>query len=139
MKSKATLAFCCTIAVAGLSGCVAAQKVPVSTDPSGAMVYLDGSKVCEATPCSVEMLNDKSHLLTIVKDGYRQKDIQVRPVQTSGGGKALSPDIVTVRLRTPDQPDISDKDSAVGTAIELGTEVLQRVLKDSGLGSGSGK
>lgn len=125
--------------VAALSGCAVAQKVPVSTDPSGAVVYLDGNKVCEATPCSVEMLNDKSHLLTIVKDGYRQKDIQVRPVQNSGGGKALSPDIVTVRLRTPDQPDISDKDSAVGTVIELGTEVLQRVLKDSGLGSGSGK
>lgn len=138
MKSKATLAFC-GIAIAALSGCASIQKVPVSTDPSGAVVYLDGNKVCEATPCSVEMMNDQNHLLTIFKDGYRQKDIQLRPVQTSGGGKALSPDIVTVRLRTPDQPDISDKDSAVGTALDLGTEVLQRMLKDSGLGTNSGK
>lgn len=137
--SRTSRMLLCVTVVAALSGCASLQKVPVSTDPSGAVVYLDGNKACESTPCSVEMMNDQNHLLTIVKDGYRQKDIQLRPAQTPGGGKALSPDIVAVRLRTPDQPDISDKDSALGTAIDLGTEVLQRVLKDSGLGTHPGK
>jgi len=49
----------------------------------------------------------------------------------SSGGKTLSPDIVTLRLRTPGQPDISDKDAALGTALDLGTEVLQRVLEQT--------
>jgi hypothetical protein len=118
----------CILAAAILSGCAGVQKVPVSTDPGGALVYLDGLKVCDTTPCSVEMKKDQNHLLTIVKDGYRQKDITLRLVQAPTGGTALSPEIVTVRLRTPDQPDISDKDAALGTAIDLGTEVLQRVL-----------
>jgi len=121
----------CILLAAAFTGCAGVQKVPVSTDPSGALVYLDGNKVCEATPCSVEAKNDQSHLLTIVKDGYRQKDITLRPAQTPGGGRALSPDIVTLRLRTPDQPDISDKDAALGTALDLGTEVLQRVLEQT--------
>lgn len=119
----------CSVLAAALTGCTSIQKIPVSTDPSGAVVYLDGNKVCETTPCSVEMKNDQSHLLTIVKEGYRQKDITMRLTQDSSGGKTLSPDIVTVRLRTPDQPDISDKDAALGTALDLGTEVLQRVLE----------
>lgn len=119
----------CIVLAAALTGCVSIQKIPVSTDPSGALVYLDGNKVCETTPCSVEAKNDQSHLLTIIKDGYRQKDITLRLVQAPSGGKTLSPDIVTLRLRTPDQPDISDKDAALGTALDLGTEVLQRVLE----------
>lgn len=119
----------CLLLAAALAGCAGLQKIPVSTDPSGALVYLDGNKVCEATPCSVEAKSDQTHLLTLVKEGYRQRDITLRPTQTPGGGTALTPDIVTVRLRTPDQPDISDKDAALGTAIDLGTEVLQRVLE----------
>lgn len=121
----------CLLCAAVLSGCAGVQKVPVSTDPGGAVVYLDGLKVCESTPCSVEMKKDQNHLLTIVKDGYRQRDITMRLAQSPAGGTTLSPEIVTVRLRTPDQPDISDKDAALGTAIDLGTEVLQRVLEQT--------
>ncbi|OIO04126.1 MAG: hypothetical protein AUJ49_03395 [Desulfovibrionaceae bacterium CG1_02_65_16] len=77
-KSNALLLACA--ATAALTGCVATQKVPVSTDPVGAAVYLDGKPVCQATPCSVEMPKDTDHLLTIVKDGYRQRDVPVRRV-----------------------------------------------------------
>ncbi|MGE4265763.1 MAG: PEGA domain-containing protein [Desulfovibrio sp.] len=121
----------CLLFAAVLSGCAGVQKVPVSTDPGGAVVYLDGLKVCESTPCSVEMKKDQNHLLTIVRDGYRQRDITMRLAQSPAGGTTLTPEIVTVRLRTPDQPDISDKDAALGTAIDLGTEVLQRVLEQT--------
>ncbi|MDR3639854.1 MAG: PEGA domain-containing protein [Humidesulfovibrio sp.] len=78
MRRRSPLLLC--LAAAALSGCVATQKVPVSTDPLGALVYLDGKQVCPATPCSVEIPKDQDHLLTIVKDGYRQKDIPVRRV-----------------------------------------------------------
>lgn len=63
-----------------LCGCVATQKVPVSTDPPGALVYLDGKTVCQGTPCSVDIPKDQDHLLTIVKDGYHQRDVPVRRV-----------------------------------------------------------
>ncbi len=73
------------VLAAALCGCVATQKIPVSTDPGGALVYLDGSQVCAATPCSVEIPKDQDHLLTIVKPGYRQRDVPVRRVYDAVG------------------------------------------------------
>ena len=66
-------------------GCVATQNVPVSTDPSGAAVYLDGKQMCAATPCSVTIPKDQDHLLTIIKPGFHQKDIAVRRVYDTAG------------------------------------------------------
>ncbi len=120
------------LAAAVLGGCVAVQKVPVSTDPSGALVYLDGAQVCAATPCSVEMSAGQNHLLTILKADYGQKDIPVRPVSVSGGGTTLSPEIVTVRLYKPGELDVRDPDRVVDTAVGLGIGVLKRVLEGSG-------
>ena len=82
MRTKTLLlrTACAAFFAAALSGCVATQKIPVSTDPSGAVVFLDGKQVCPSTPCSVEMPKDKDHLLTIIRDGYRQRDIAVRRV-----------------------------------------------------------
>ena len=79
----------CTLALilcpAVFGGCVATQNVPVSTDPSGAVVYLDGERACAATPCSVTIAKDQDHLLTLIKPGYRQKDIPVRRVYDAAG------------------------------------------------------
>jgi hypothetical protein len=116
-------------------GCVATQNVPVSTDPSGAAVYLDGKTVCAATPCSVEIEKNQDHLLTIIKPGYRQRDVPVRRVYDTvgvlrdsavkavkGGGLAgtvdaldkreqdgsayvLEPRLVTLRLKPEGEPD----------------------------------
>ncbi len=82
MRTKTPLlrTACAALFAAALSGCVATQKIPVSTDPSGAVVFLDGKQVCPSTPCSVEMPKDQDHLLTIIREGYRQKDIAVRRV-----------------------------------------------------------
>jgi len=119
------------IAAVLLGGCATTQKVPVSTDPSGAAVYLDGAQVCAATPCSVEMSTGQNHLLTIIKADYGQKDIAVRPVSASGGGTALSPEIVTVRLYKPGELDVRDTDKVVDTAVGMGIGVLRRVLEDA--------
>ena len=119
-----------------LGGCATTQKVPVSTDPSGAAVYLDGVQVCTATPCSVEMSTDQNHLLTILMAGYGQKDIPVRPASASGGGSALAPGIVTVRMYKPDELDVRDPDRVVDSAVGLGIGVLKRVLEDAGKRSG---
>lgn len=128
-SSLSLLAALCAAALLG--GCAGTQKVPVSTDPSGAKVYLDGGQVCAATPCSVEMATGQNHLLTILKDGYGQKDIPVRPVAASGSGSALSPEIVTVRLYKPGEVDVRDTDKVVDTAVGMGIGVLKRVLEDA--------
>ena len=60
-----------------MGGCGAPkQKIPVSTNPIGATVFADGRKVC-TTPCSVNLTTDAPHLLTIVKDGYEQEDLEI--------------------------------------------------------------
>jgi len=117
---------------AAASGCALKQNVPVSTDPGGATVYLDGALVCPATPCSVEAATGQAHLLTIVKDGYRQRDIPLKPAQGPRGGDALAPDMVTLRLTRPGELDVRDPDSVVDTAVGVGVEMLKRVLEDQG-------
>ena len=58
-----------------LAACgVPKQKIPVSTDPIGAIVYVDGEKA-GTSPCSVRVDKQGDHLLTIVKDGYEQEEI----------------------------------------------------------------
>ncbi|EGB14696.1 PEGA domain protein [Pseudodesulfovibrio mercurii] len=60
-------------------GCgVPKQKIPVSTDPLGAVVYADGDRACGSTPCSVRLDRRSDHLLTIVKEGYEQVEVVVR-------------------------------------------------------------
>lgn len=133
MSRTARLSFIAAAVVLG--GCVATQKVPVSTDPSGAAVYLDGRQVCAATPCSVEIEKDQDHLLTIIRPGFRQRDVPVRRVfdtvgvlrdsavqVAKGGGLAgtaagvdqkekdgtayvLEPNLVTLKLKPEGAPD----------------------------------
>lgn len=58
-----------------LAACgVPKQKIPVSTDPLGAAVYLDGEKA-GTSPCSVRADKQSDHLLTIIKEGYEQVEI----------------------------------------------------------------
>ena len=112
------------------SGCALKQNIPVSTDPSGASVYLDGKLVCASTPCSVEAPTNQGHLVTIIKDGYRQRDIPLKLTQGMRGGSAFSPDMVTLKLSRPGELDVRDPDSMVDTAVGMGVEVLKRVLED---------
>lgn len=69
-------ALACLLALAACG--VPKQKIPVSTDPLGAAVYLDGVKHCAKTPCQVRADKQSDHLLTIVKDGYEQEEVVLR-------------------------------------------------------------
>ena len=62
-----------------VTGCVPEvykQSVPVSTNPMGAKVYVDG-KPAGTTPTAVELERTKSHVLTLVKENYRQADVVI--------------------------------------------------------------
>lgn len=50
------------------------QKIPVSTDPIGAIIYADGDRIC-TSPCSVRLDKQSDHLITIVKEGYEQEEV----------------------------------------------------------------
>ncbi len=56
---------------------VATQKIPLSTEPPGARVYVDG-KQSGHTPCAVELERNQDHLITFQKDGFRQQDVSIR-------------------------------------------------------------
>ncbi|MFW5488564.1 MAG: PEGA domain-containing protein [Desulfovibrio sp.] len=56
---------------------VAMQSVPVSTAPIGAQVLVDGNATC-TSPCSVDLPRNKDHILTLLKDGYRQHDVIIK-------------------------------------------------------------
>ncbi|MGL1862696.1 MAG: PEGA domain-containing protein [Pseudodesulfovibrio sp.] len=66
-------------------GCgVATQNIPISTNPSGATVFVDGTETC-TTPCNATLEKTQDHLLTIQKEGYNQADVQVtRKYDTAG-------------------------------------------------------
>lgn len=70
----------CAAAIAlasALGACQAAtQNIPVSTNPTGAIVYADGTETC-ITPCNVTLEKTQAHILTLKKDGYNQADIQI--------------------------------------------------------------
>ena len=75
---------CLTWALLG-AGCVPEvykQSVPVSTNPMGAKVYVDG-KLAGETPTAVELERTKSHVLTLVKENYRQADVVIHRKKNS--------------------------------------------------------
>jgi hypothetical protein len=79
MKIPMRLAVMAASAVLLAGGCsspVLKQDIPVSTNPMGAKIYADGQLVGE-TPASVALDRNRSHILTLVKENYRQEDVVV--------------------------------------------------------------
>lgn len=67
------------LAAAGV-GCstpVLKQEIPVSTNPMGAVIYADGQVVGQS-PGTVSLERNRDHLVTLLKDEYRQVDVPVR-------------------------------------------------------------
>ena len=60
-----------------LNACVSmvkTQAIPVSTNPSGAQVCVDGSEK-QITPCTLDLACTQDHILTLTKKGYQQRDV----------------------------------------------------------------
>lgn len=53
------------------------QNIPLSTNFSGAEVYVDGKPSC-VTPCATVLARNQDHLLTFQKEGFHQQDVAVR-------------------------------------------------------------
>jgi len=63
-----------------LFGCkpaVLKQDIPVSTNPMHAKIYVNGQLVGQ-TPGSVALERNRDHILTLVKEDYRQEDVVIR-------------------------------------------------------------
>ena len=52
------------------------QDIPVSTNPLGAKIYANGELV-GSTPKTVSLERNRSHVLTLVKENYRQEDVVI--------------------------------------------------------------
>lgn len=53
------------------------QDIPVSTNPLGATIYANGQMV-GMSPGTVSLERNRDHILTLVKDDFRQADVPVR-------------------------------------------------------------
>ncbi len=60
----------------GCSAPVLRQDIPVSTNPMGAKIYANG-QLLGTTPGTVSLERNRSHILTLVKDNYRQEDVTI--------------------------------------------------------------
>ncbi len=83
LRKAAILAAICLLS----SGCATVikgttQGIPISSDPTGADVLVDGL-VVGTTPADVEMKRKRDHLVTIQLDGYQPKSVPV--VKDIGG------------------------------------------------------
>ena len=76
---------CCVLFVAGALLCgacggppkVLKQDIPVSTNPLGAEIYVDGTRAGK-TPGVVSLERSKDHIVTLTKDNFRQADVTVK-------------------------------------------------------------
>ncbi|MHC1700159.1 MAG: PEGA domain-containing protein [Humidesulfovibrio sp.] len=67
----------CLLLLCACAPQIAMQTVPVSTDPGGVSVLVDGKPTCTA-PCQVSLARNQDHILTLTKDGYRQQDVLIK-------------------------------------------------------------
>jgi len=108
------------------------QKIPVSTNPLGATIYADGKKVC-TSPCAVTFDKKSDHLLTIVKEGYEQVDLEI--TRQFMPDEAIRDGIITGVLTGGDPKDIGqevakemDEQERTGEAYELRPDIVTVTL-----------
>ncbi len=75
----------CTTFFSGSSG--KSQKIPVTSDPQGAKIYVDGEEI-GITPLNLELKRKKSHVVRIEKEGYNPLEIGL--VQKTSASLAIS-------------------------------------------------
>lgn len=116
-----------------LAACgVPKQRIPISTNPSGATIYADGKKKC-VSPCAVDLDKQNEHLLTIVKEGYEQEDVVIS--RRFMPDKALRDGAISGILRGGDPKDVAgevakevDEQERSGEAYELTPSIVTITL-----------
>lgn len=119
------------ILLAGGYGCATivhgtTQKIPISSDPSGASLTVAGQTTKHITPCEVELSRKADHILKIEKDGCEPSTVEIRHVvsgavagnilaggligwgvdASSGGQYRLVPETVNVTLKSSQPPPL---------------------------------
>ena len=61
----------------GCSTPILKQDIPVSTNPMGAKIFANGQLVGQ-TPTTISLERNREHILTLVKDSYRQEDVIIK-------------------------------------------------------------
>ncbi len=61
----------------GCSQPILKQDIPVTTNPAGARIYANGQLV-GSTPGSISLERNRDHIVTLMKENYRQEDVVVR-------------------------------------------------------------
>lgn len=90
-----------------LVGCgPAKQKIPVSTNPIGATIYADGEETC-VSPCAVSFDKQSNHLITIVKDGYEQVDLEV--TRQFKPDRAIRDGVISGVMRGADPKEVGEE------------------------------
>lgn len=56
------------------------QKIPVSSDPSGANCTVVGDNTKYTTPCQVELARKTDHVLKLEKEGYDPATVEIKHV-----------------------------------------------------------
>ncbi|CAG35419.1 PEGA domain-containing protein [Desulfotalea psychrophila] len=69
----------CALLLSACQPVVYRQMVPVTTNPMGADVLVDGI-ASGKTPTSLDLARNQDHILTLTKSGYRQEDVTVKRV-----------------------------------------------------------
>lgn len=69
------------------------QKVPVTSYPSGAAVFVDG-EMRGYTPTSVTLDRSEAHVISLAKDGYYQENIPVTPSMSGMVSTNIAPGIL---------------------------------------------
>ncbi len=60
----------------GCSQPVLKQDIPITTNPLGARIFANGQPV-GTTPTTVSLERNRDHILTLIKDRYRQEDVVI--------------------------------------------------------------
>ncbi len=61
----------------GCSSPILKQDIPVSTNPMGAKIFANGQLVGQ-TPTTISLDRNREHILTLVKNDYRQEDVIIK-------------------------------------------------------------
>ncbi len=118
------------------------QKIPVSSDPSGANITIAGEDAKYTTPCQVELKRKHDHVLKFEKEGCEPTSVEVKHVMSgavagnilvggligvgidasNGATFRLTPETINVTLKKVDPPQPEQPPSEAAAAVEPTTK-----------------